>query len=53
MPCAGAAYVAGIVLGVMSRCVVERGCAVLGKVELAARLVAKAAPVGILVLSAL
>lgn len=53
MPCAGAAYITGIILGVMSRCVVERGCAVLGKVELAVRLVAKAASEGILVFSAL
>lgn len=53
MPCAGAAYITEIILGVMNRCVVERGCALLGKVELAARLVAKAASVGILVFSAL
>lgn len=53
MPCAGAAYITEIILGVMNRCAVERGCAVLGKVELAARLVAKAASVGILVFSAL
>lgn len=53
MPCAGAAYITEIILGVMNRCVVERGCAALGKVELAERLVAKAASVGMLTFSAL
>lgn len=47
MPCAGAGYITVIILGVMSSCVVERGCAVLGKVELVVMPVAEAASLGI------